>query len=66
MVIINCPECSGPIAKFEDMQMDKISMSMKCPHCRKPASVRIMLETIIMVNGRKMDSVPEGSARLAR
>ena len=62
-MIINCPNCSGPVMK--DCEVIGTSpglemhTKMKCPHCQKMVEVKIRAEIVVYVNGKKVESSGE-------
>ena len=64
MLVINCPGCSGPILKANDIDITRITITTKCPHCHRKFDIRVTREIVIVIDGKRIDAVPDGSIRM--
>jgi uncharacterized protein YbaR (Trm112 family) len=56
-MLINCPNCSGPLFKTRNEVIQSMEMSLKCPHCRKLMELHIKSEIVVIVNGKKIEKL---------
>ncbi len=64
MLVVNCPGCSGPMFKADEVDVSRIKITTKCPHCKKMYEVKMSQEIVIVINGKRVDFVPDGSIRM--
>lgn len=65
-MIVNCPNCSGPILKTknDDAEFGSVELDLKCPHCRKTLELQIRREVVVFVNGIRIERLGETKMRM--
>lgn len=70
-MIINCSHCSGPLLKdvrFETASTAEIELKLKCPHCQKPAAIKLAarLKAHVFVDGKQVERLGDGEGASIR
>lgn len=66
-MIVNCPSCSGPLLKDLEITGTSaevgVALALKCPHCQRPAQVRVESKPVatVTVNGKVLERTGSGA-----